>query len=106
MIADTDAVPVKSAANIDVATVASFGAEWTQFDQSTLPPDELQRSFDGYLESFPWHVLKKDAEGFVMGCGSGRGQNSSPRASDASTASTPRVTHSPLHSACSRLNRT
>src|SRR6266851_8938066 len=64
--------PSKSAANIDMATVASFGAEWADFDQSALPPEELQRLFEGYFGIFPWHVLTSAAEGFDMGCGSGR----------------------------------
>src|SRR5262249_5702630 len=68
----TDKDPGKSAANMDVATVASFGAEWVHFDQSTLTSEELQRLFEGYFGIFPWHLLTDSAEGFDMGCGSGR----------------------------------
>jgi SAM-dependent methyltransferase len=60
------------ASNVDARTVASFGDEWSIFDQSALPQAELTRSFDGYFKIFPWHRLSGDAVGFDMGCGSGR----------------------------------
>src|SRR5471030_612819 len=63
---------IKSVANVDKVTVASFGDEWARFDQSELPDDERARSFDEYFSVFPWHLLRPDAEGFDMGCGSGR----------------------------------
>lgn len=59
-------------ANIDPRTVASFGDEWARFDQSALPEAELKRFFDLYFHVFPWHQLPPNAEGFDMGCGSGR----------------------------------
>jgi SAM-dependent methyltransferase len=58
--------------NADVSTVASFGDEWSSFDQSELGPDERQKIFDRYFRIFPWSALPEKAEGFDMGCGSGR----------------------------------
>jgi SAM-dependent methyltransferase len=59
-------------ANMDARTVESFGSEWARFDQSTLTAEEHQRMFEGYFGAFPWEDLPPDAEGFDMGCGSGR----------------------------------
>jgi len=58
--------------NLDEKTVASFGDEWTHFDQSELSDDERARMFSQYFSIFPWHVVSQGAEGFDMGCGSGR----------------------------------
>src|SRR4051812_20655115 len=58
--------------NLDAATVESFGSEWAKFDQSALKDVELTRLFECYFGIFPWHLLSPDAEGFDMGCGSGR----------------------------------
>lgn len=58
--------------NADSQTITSFGAEWQRYDQSSLPWDERERMFEGYFGIFPWECLPKDAEGFDMGCGSGR----------------------------------
>ena len=58
--------------NIDEATVVSFGNEWSRFDQSELPETERADIFERYFGIFPWGELSKDAEGFDMGCGSGR----------------------------------
>lgn len=58
--------------NLDSETVEAFGEEWTAFDQSALSEAELQRHFDAYFAVFPWASLPKDAEGFDLGCGSGR----------------------------------
>lgn len=60
------------AKNIDPATVKSFGDEWSRFDQTLLPDDEARAIFDEYFAVFPWEELPADAEGFDMGCGSGR----------------------------------
>ncbi len=62
--------PVKK--NLDVATVNSFGDEWSRFDQTALSEEEARRIFDEYFAVFPWGKLPKDATGFDMGCGSGR----------------------------------
>lgn len=58
--------------NIDARTVASFGDEWSKYDQSELHGAELQALFEGYFRIFPWQMLPDNAEGFDMGCGSGR----------------------------------
>ena len=58
--------------NIDEQTVDGFGDEWERFDQSELDPEEAQRLFDLYFAVFPWQELPEDAEGFDLGCGSGR----------------------------------
>jgi SAM-dependent methyltransferase len=58
--------------NIDHNTVASFGDEWSRFDQTAMSELEAQKVFDEYFSVFPWASLPKEAEGFDMGCGSGR----------------------------------
>ncbi|MEQ1594204.1 MAG: class I SAM-dependent methyltransferase [Casimicrobium sp.] len=58
--------------NIDHDTVASFGDEWQRFDQSGMTEDESRKVFGEYFALFPWDALPKDAEGFDMGCGTGR----------------------------------
>ena len=58
--------------NVDQATIASFGDEWSRFDQSNLDDKELIRIFNLYFRLFPWDTLPDNAEGFDMGCGSGR----------------------------------
>lgn len=58
--------------NIDSQTVSSFGAEWERFDQSALSEVEYDKMFDAYFGIFPFGDLPDDAEGFDMGCGSGR----------------------------------
>ncbi|MEM7300514.1 MAG: class I SAM-dependent methyltransferase [Pseudomonadota bacterium] len=58
--------------NIDAETVESFGAEWSHYSQSALDQEERDRIFSNYFSVFPWTELPADAEGFDMGCGSGR----------------------------------
>lgn len=58
--------------NVDHPTVAGFGEEWAAYDQTTLDPDEHRRLFDEYFSTFPFDELPADAEGFDLGCGSGR----------------------------------
>lgn len=58
--------------NADAATVAGFGREWTQFDQSGLSEAELEKLFASYFRIFPWDELPADPVGFDLGCGSGR----------------------------------
>lgn len=60
------------AGNIDGRTVDSFGNEWSRFDQSALTEAELEALFRTYFDIFPWDRLPAQAEGFDMGCGSGR----------------------------------
>ena len=58
--------------NIDAHVVDGFGDEWSRFDQSALSEDELSELFDNYFSIFPWENLPENAEGFDLGCGSGR----------------------------------
>ena len=58
--------------NMHPKTVEGFGFEWTRFDQSALPEEDLCHIFDGYFRIFPWDKLSPDAVGFDLGCGSGR----------------------------------
>ena len=58
--------------NIDQQTVKSFGDEWSRFDQLGMSNDEARNRFNEYFAVFPWDALPSNAEGFDMGCGSGR----------------------------------
>jgi len=58
--------------NIDPTTVVSFGDEWSRFDQTGMSDDEAGKIFGEYFAVFPWSKLAPNAEGFDMGCGSGR----------------------------------
>jgi ubiquinone/menaquinone biosynthesis C-methylase UbiE len=58
--------------NLDPATVAGFGDEWDSFDQTALGESEWRELFDRYFGIFPWEALPASAEGFDLGCGSGR----------------------------------
>ena len=58
--------------NLDPRTVASFGDEWHRFDQQGMAPGEAECVFGDYFAIFPWDQLSPEAEGFDMGCGSGR----------------------------------
>ena len=60
--------------NVDAATVAGFGREWTTFPQgvSELSEDERAAMFDGYFGIFPWASLPANCVGMDVGCGSGR----------------------------------
>src|SRR5690242_3532655 len=58
--------------NIDPKTVEGFGDEWHAFSQEKLDPAEQRRAFDEYFSIFPWDELPPDAEGFDLGCGTGR----------------------------------
>lgn len=61
-----------NAKNLDPRTIASFGDEWSRFDQSGMSVDEAEKAFNEYFSVFPWASLPTAAEGFDMGCGSGR----------------------------------
>lgn len=58
--------------NIDEKTVAGFGEEWESFDQTHLGDAEWRTLFERYFAIFPWDSLPPRAEGFDLGCGSGR----------------------------------
>jgi|TARA_B100000767_G_scaffold162202_1_gene152245 SAM-dependent methyltransferase len=57
--------------NIDEKVVRDFGLEWKAFNHQDIDDDLLKSAFDSYFNFFPFSTLK-DAEGFDMGCGSGR----------------------------------
>lgn len=58
--------------NRDEAVVDGFGDEWSRFDQSPMSAEELRAMFEQYFGIFPWSELPEGANGFDMGCGSGR----------------------------------
>lgn len=62
----------RAGGNVDHATVRGFGQEWSAYDQSALTGEEYCRLFDGYFTIFPFDELPAGAEGFDLGCGSGR----------------------------------
>jgi len=62
---------MRNHANLDAATVDGFGEEWAAFDQEPLADTERQRLFEQYFALLPLDRLR-DAEGFDLGCGSGR----------------------------------
>ena len=62
----------KSSNNMDAETVASFGDEWSRFDQSSMSYSEASEIFMKYFSIFPWDMLPSNPVGFDMGCGSGR----------------------------------
>ena len=63
---------VAAGRNIDALTVAGFGEEWDSFDQTHLDEAEWRELFARYFAIFPWDSLPANAEGFDLGCGSGR----------------------------------
>ena len=67
----TEAPPEKSK-NIDQETVEGFGAEWAAFDQSGLEQAEYDALTEAYFHIFPFDTLPANAEGYDLGCGSGR----------------------------------
>jgi ubiquinone/menaquinone biosynthesis C-methylase UbiE len=62
----------RSLQNRDEAVIRGFGEEWAAFDQSRLNEQEHHELFERYFAIFPWSNLPRDAEGFDLGCGSGR----------------------------------
>lgn len=64
--------PPRPGANIDLKTVEGFGEEWAAFDQEQLAPAEHRRLFDQYFVPFSFADLPPGAEGFDLGCGTGR----------------------------------
>src|SRR5437868_14934760 len=58
--------------NLDRKTVDAFGDEWAAYDQAGLTGEEHRRAFDSYFHVFPFDSLPHNAEGFDLGCGSGR----------------------------------
>ena len=62
---------LKQTTNIDNKVVEDFGREWKRFNHKEIDDSVLDSSFKDYFDIFPLHQLG-DAEGFDMGCGSGR----------------------------------
>jgi len=58
--------------NIYEKIVEDFGEEWSTYNQSSITNEELKQAWNQYFEMFPFEELSNDAEGFDMGCGSGR----------------------------------
>jgi ubiquinone/menaquinone biosynthesis C-methylase UbiE len=58
--------------NMDPAVVEVFGKEWSRFDHPFENSPDLESLFQSYFAIFPWHVLPANAEGFDLGCGTGR----------------------------------
>jgi ubiquinone/menaquinone biosynthesis C-methylase UbiE len=58
--------------NMDPRVVQSFGEEWSKFDCSQLEEADVRILFESYFSLFPWQMLAPDAEGFDLGCGTGR----------------------------------
>jgi SAM-dependent methyltransferase len=52
--------------------VRGFGAEWSALDQTALVGREYDALFNSYFSIFPFDELPGGAEGFDLGCGSGR----------------------------------
>jgi ubiquinone/menaquinone biosynthesis C-methylase UbiE len=63
---------VTQSKNLDPETVAGFGQEWAAYDQTTLSEQEHQMLFERYFSIFPFDEIPTNAEGFDLGCGSGR----------------------------------
>jgi SAM-dependent methyltransferase len=57
--------------NIDNKVVEDFGKEWSAFNHQKINDASLDSAFNSYFKYFPFDDLK-NAEGFDMGCGSGR----------------------------------
>lgn len=58
--------------NLDKKTVKSFSDQWVKYDQSGMSKSESLKIFTNYFSIFPKEKLDKTAEGFDMGCGTGR----------------------------------
>ena len=58
--------------NVDWDVVNDFGTEWKEFQFDTYDLDILKETWNQYFDIFPWEDISQNAEGFDMGCGSGR----------------------------------
>lgn len=60
--------------NKDQKVIEDFGDEWTDFsyESKIIDQTELEKNFYQYFAIFPWKDIPDQAEGFDMGCGSGR----------------------------------
>ena len=58
--------------NIDQKTVEGFGDEWDLYDQKNFTGSGYESLTKIYFKLFPFNKIDQSAEGFDMGCGSGR----------------------------------
>lgn len=58
--------------NVDENVVKDFGLEWKHYNQGPLDKAELGAIWNSYFSIFPWDSISENAEGFDLGCGSGR----------------------------------
>ena len=58
--------------NVDWDVVNDFGTEWEEFQFDSYDLDILKETWNQYFDIFPWEDIPENAEGFDMGCGSGR----------------------------------
>lgn len=60
--------------NKDQKVIEDFGDEWSDFtyEKKNINDEELKKNFLQYFSIFPWSKIPENAEGFDMGCGSGR----------------------------------
>jgi ubiquinone/menaquinone biosynthesis C-methylase UbiE len=58
--------------NVDEKVVKDFGNEWDTYHHRDVSDQEIEKTFDEYFHLFPFKSLPKNAQGFDMGCGSGR----------------------------------
>jgi len=65
-------MPPPKRPNLDRKTVDGFGEEWAAFPQDSLDPAERDQLFERYFSVFPFDRLPSGAEGFDLGCGTGR----------------------------------
>jgi ubiquinone/menaquinone biosynthesis C-methylase UbiE len=58
--------------NLDPAVVKAFGKQWRRFHDVAQESPDTQALFESYFSIFPWDKLPPGAEGFDLGCGTGR----------------------------------
>lgn len=58
--------------NVDPKVVADFGREWQAFNHQAMDEGGLANAYQQYFHIFPFGELPPGAQGFDMGCGSGR----------------------------------
>ena len=46
--------------NIDKKTVEDFGEEWNKYNQSSIPDEELKKSWNQYFDIFSFEELSND----------------------------------------------
>lgn len=58
--------------NIDQKVVKDFGNEWDTYHHRDITFQDIEKTFWQYFHLFPFKKLPQNAQGFDMGCGSGR----------------------------------